>query len=70
MMILFVNKLVPNIKICQIKMNIIKNFPGLLVKLFVVIIMDPISAPTEVNALKRARSLASPLMIFLLIKGR
>ena len=49
---------------CQIKINNIKNLPGVLVKLFVDIIIDPISAPIDVNAFNRARLFASPFRIF------
>ena len=51
-------------------MNVINNLPGLLVKLFVDIMIDPISAPTDVNELNRAKSLALPFRMFLLMKGR
>ena len=68
--ILVVNKLVPNIKICQTKMNIIKNFPGVLEKLFTEIMIEPINEPIDVKEINRAKSLASPFRIFLLINGR
>ena len=65
-----VNKLVPNIKICQIKMNIIKNFPGVFEKLFTEIMIEPISEPIDAKEINKAKSLASPFRIFLLINGR
>ena len=51
-------------------MNIIKNFPGVFEKLFTEIMIEPISEPIDAKEINRAKSLALPFRIFLLINGR